>query len=92
MDMDPENLPEFKMPAKLLDKLYDLSGSNKVGKGILMAYLTQDGMPVIFGKQSSKIVEMGLRKGMESYLEELSAHGIMPLGYDLNDDDDLEDS
>ena len=90
MDIDPDNLPEFKMPTRILDKVYELSGSSKVGKGIIMGYLMQDGSPVIFSKASSKIVEMGLRQAMESYLEELAAQGTIPLGF-ADDDDDIEE-
>ena len=48
MNFDPDNMPRFEMPKKLLDKVFDLSGAEDVGKGLLLAYLTQDGSPVVF--------------------------------------------
>ena len=35
-----------------------------------MAYVSQDGCPVIYTKVASSIVEMGLRKALEKYLIE----------------------
>lgn len=35
-----------------------------------MAYVDQDGCPVIYTKVASSIVEMGLRKALEKYLIE----------------------
>lgn len=94
MKLDPDQLPEFKMPTKMLDTLFELSGSHEVGKGLLLGYLTQDGSPVIFLKSNSKIVEMGLRKAMESYLTEMEEEGTTSLGMagldDLDDDDEAE--
>ncbi len=78
----------------MLDKVYDLSGSHEVGKGLLLGYLTQDGSPVIFMKANSKIVEMGLRKAMESYLTEMEEEGTTSLGMagldDIDDDDEAQ--
>ena len=95
MNFDPDNVPQFKMPTKMLDKVYELSGSREVGKGLLLGYLTQDGSPIIFMKTNSKIVEMGLRKAMESYLTEMEEEGTTSLGMtggfdDLDDDDEAK--
>ena len=95
MNFDPDNVPEFKMPTKMLDKVYELSGSHEVGKGLLLGYLTQDGSPIIFLKTNSKIVEMGLRKAMESYLTEMEEEGTTSLGMaggfdDIDDDDEAK--
>jgi len=86
MKFDPENLPEFKMPTNLLDKVFDLSGDREVGKGVLVAYLTQDGSPVIYMKTNSKIVDMGLRKAMETYLDEAEAQALGGLDFVERDD------
>ena len=86
MKFDPENLPEFKMPTNLLEKIFDLSGNHDVGKGVLVAYLTQEGNPVIFMKASGKIIEMGLRKATECYLEEAESQGLGGLGFIEQDD------
>jgi len=71
-DIDPENLPSFQIPQDLLEKIYEFTGSGTDGsKGFLMAYVDQDGAPVIFCRAGSQIVEMGIRKALEKYLIEI---------------------
>jgi hypothetical protein len=91
MNIDPENLPEFQMPLKLMDKIYEFSGNSKVGKGVLIVYLSQDGSPVIFNKSNSKIIEMGVRKAVETYLEGAEVESLNALGFLDKDDIDPED-
>lgn len=90
MNFDPNDMPQFKMPTKLLDKVFDLSGAEDVGQGILLSYLTQEGTPVVFLKTNSKVVEMGLRKAMETYLEDLESAEDLNLGF-LDGDNPLDD-
>lgn len=90
MNFDPNDMPQFKMPTKLLDKVFDLSGAEDVGQGILLSYLTQEGTPVVFLKTNSKVVEMGLRKAMETYLEDLESTEDLNLGF-LDGDNPLDD-
>ena len=37
MNFDPDNVPEFKMPTKMLDKVYELSGSREGTTSLGMA-------------------------------------------------------
>ena len=73
-----------------MDKVFDLSGAEDVGQGILLSYLTQEGTPVVFLKTNSKVVEMGLRKAMETYLEDLESTEDLNLGF-LDGDNPLDD-
>jgi len=67
--IDPDNLPAFQIPDSLLDKLYEFTGGNsESSKGFLMAYVDQEGSPMIFCKAGSQIVDMGIRKALENYL------------------------
>lgn len=71
-EIDPNNLPNFKLPSSLLEKLYEFTGSsNESSKGFLMAYVDQEGNPMIFCRAGSQIVEMGIRKALEKYLIEI---------------------
>ena len=92
MNLDPEDLPKFEIPARLFDKIYEFSGPVETTRGILLAYITQEGTPLIFARYGSKIVEFGLRKAMESYLQDAEDMSSV-FGLDIEDGEDgLEES
>lgn len=93
MNLDPDNLPKFEMPTQTFDKIYEFSSANDECRGVLVAYLTQEGHPIIYARYGSKIVEFGMRKAMESYLDELeAASAVMGLDIDIDEDEGLTDS
>ena len=69
---DIPDLPveEFTIPNSFLDKLFEFTGDGDDGRFIL-AYVTQDGRPLIQCKIGSQIVEMGLRKALERFLDDM---------------------
>jgi len=67
---DPNDIPEFVLPEKLLEQLYEFSGTGDSAKGFLLAFVGQNGSPAIYTKTDTQIVEMGLRKAVEQYLEQ----------------------
>ena len=69
--IDPENLPNFHIPEKFLDQLYDFTGSPDAGRGFVLSYVDDGGRAMVFTKTSSQIVEMGLRKALEKYLAQI---------------------
>ena len=69
--IDPENLPNFHIPEKFLDQLYDFTGGPSSGRGFVLSYVDDDGRAIVFTKTSSQIVEMGLRKALEKYLSQI---------------------
>lgn len=80
-DFDPNSMPSFTMPKSLLDKIYDFCGEGEEGKGFMLFFVDQKGMPQVITQCSSGIVEMGLRKAAEGYLvecEEASRPNINP--------------
>jgi hypothetical protein len=89
MNFDPNNIPSFEMPQQIFDKIYDFSSASEVSRGVLIAYLLQDGSPIIYARYGSRIVEFGLRKAMESYLEEVEASSSVT-GIDIDNGDGLE--
>jgi len=56
------------MPSNLIDQLYELSGSADKYKGVILAYISEDGDPLVYAKYDSQIVEFGMRKVLEKYL------------------------
>lgn len=70
-DINPEDLSSFEMPESLLDKIFDLSGEGDQNKGFILAFVTQEGKPIVYTRAQNQIIEMGLRKSLEKYLTNL---------------------
>jgi hypothetical protein len=82
-NVDPDNLPSFKLPPSLIEKLYEFTGdAHDSSKGILIAYTDQKGSPMIYTKCGSPIIDMGIRKALEKYLIEIEG-ADMP--FDINE-------
>ncbi len=67
---DLENFKQFKIPENYFNRLFEFTGSDESSKGFILAYVSQDGCPIIYTKVASSIVEMGLRKALEKFLLE----------------------
>lgn len=63
---------EFCIPQSFLDKLYEFTGSTDKYKGFIIAYCNEKGLPTIYNEAESAVVEMGLRKALETYLSQIS--------------------
>jgi hypothetical protein len=87
-NIDPENLESFMMPDSILEKLFELSGDANQSKGFILAFVDQDGKPIVFTRTQNKIIEMGLRKSLEMYLIESEESENM---YRNIDEDDFEE-
>jgi len=70
-NIDPENLPQFHVPQKFLKKFFDFTGNSEGGRGYIVAFVDQSGRPMVHTMAESQIIEMGLRKALETYLEAL---------------------
>jgi len=66
-----EDFKNFKIPDNYFNKLYEFTGSDESSKGFIVAYVSQDGCPMIYTKVASPLVEMGLIKAIEKYLNEI---------------------
>lgn len=84
-NIDPENLGDFVMPESILEKLFELSGDENQSKGFIVAFVDQTGKPIVFTKTQNQIIEMGLRKALERYLDESESANFI---YDDFDDDE----
>lgn len=74
---NPEpQMPKFHMPPNLIDQLYELSGNADKYKGVIVGYISEDGIPLIYAKYDSQVIEFGMRKAMEKYLENIEASEI----------------
>jgi hypothetical protein len=67
-----ENFKNFKIPENYFNRLFEFTGSDESSKGFIVAYVDQDGCPMIYSKIASPIVEMGLIKTLENYLTEIN--------------------
>jgi hypothetical protein len=72
----PDDIPEFILPEQILEQLYEFSGTGDSSKGFLLAFVGPNGAPTIYTKTDTQIVEMGLRKAVEQYLEQLEQPDI----------------
>jgi hypothetical protein len=87
-DIDPEELPEFTMPAQMLEQLYSFTGNGEDTQGLIVAFVAQNGAPAIISRHSSSIVDMGLRKALEQYLEDMEkSSSSIDLGLNSEDND-----
>jgi len=67
---DPDNIPDFTLPENLLEQIYQFSGNGDAGKGFMLVFVGQNGSPTIYSKTDTQIIEMGLRKAIEQYLQQ----------------------
>lgn len=83
-DFNHDDLPNFVLPESFLKQLFDFSGSTDGNRGFILAFVNQDGSPVVYTKADNEITEMGLRKALEKYIiqieeSELYNRGNEPL-------------
>ena len=69
-EFNGDNLPEFVLHNSFLDQLFEFSGSTDGNKGFLLAFVNQNGSPVVYTKADNQIIEMGLRTAIERYIIE----------------------
>ncbi len=68
-----ENFKSFKIPDNFFNKLFEFTGNqDENSKGFIVAYVNQEGYPLVYTKVASPIVEMGLIKSLEKYLDEVN--------------------
>tara|TARA_R110002020_G_scaffold423574_1_gene632655 strand:- start:50 stop:286 length:237 start_codon:yes stop_codon:yes gene_type:complete len=67
--METPKFKEFKLPNKILNQLYELTGGKQSYKGFIMAYADEKGTPIVYTSCESKILENGLIKALEDYLQ-----------------------
>ena len=69
-EFDFENM-EFEIPENFLKTLYDFTGTSDKDRGFCLAYVDQAGQVRVISKAESMVVDLGLRKGIETYLTDL---------------------
>jgi len=83
-DFNHDDLPNFVLPESFLKQLFDFSGSTDGNRGFILAFVNQDGSPMVYTKTDNEIIDMGLRKALEKYIiqteeSELYNRGDEPL-------------
>ena len=82
-DFNEGDLTPFVLPETFLDQMFEFSGSTDGNRGFLLAFVNQDGSPLIYTRSDNQIIEMGLRKALEKFLidsEEAESHIDYPMG------------
>lgn len=74
--IDPDNLGKFTLPENIINQLFEFTGSSGGDSGFILSFVNQEGLPSVITKANSPIIEMGLRKALEQYLEQVSAQEI----------------
>jgi len=74
--IDPENLGSFNLPENMINQLFEFTGSTNGDRLSKSSFVNKQGLPSVCIKATSPIVEMGLRKALEQYLEQVSAQEI----------------
>ena len=68
--MSKEDEVEFSIPQNFIKQLYEFSGGADKNKGIIIALCSEKGVPTIYSHHESIIIELGLKKALEDYLED----------------------
>lgn len=69
-DPNEEEIPLFSVPDSVLEQFFELTGKPDAYKGFILAYVNEEGMPMVVSKIDTQIVEMGLQKALEQFLED----------------------
>ena len=60
-EFEDGEFPPFVLPESFLNQLFDLSGSTDGNRGFVLAFVNQEGSPMVYSRSDSQIIEMGLR-------------------------------
>jgi len=74
-EFNADSFPPFVFPERFLEQIFEFSGSTDGNKGFLLAFVNQDGSPMIYTRTDNQIIEMGLRKALEKYLIDVEEAG-----------------
>lgn len=68
-----EEFKSFKIPENYFNKLFEFTGSSdESSKGFIVAYVDQKGCPLVYTKIASPIVQMGLLKALENFIDDMN--------------------
>jgi|TARA_Y100000289_G_scaffold62654_1_gene72115 hypothetical protein len=83
-DFNEQNLPRFNLPESFLEQLFEFSGSTDGNRGFVLAFVNQDGEPMVYTKADNQIIDLGLRKALEKYLIQLEESEYPNGGGEIN--------
>jgi len=67
---------QFMLPEKILNELYELTGSKNSYKGYIIAYCDGKGTPVVYSTCDTPITEAGLIRSIENYISDHTENGF----------------
>jgi hypothetical protein len=79
---------QVSIPKAFLRKAYEIAGSSKNGRGLILCCLDGEGNPFLFTQCQSQVIEMGLRKHLENWLEQKNDSSLMFDFDSIADEDD----
>ncbi|NVM34357.1 MAG: hypothetical protein HWN81_02100 [Candidatus Lokiarchaeota archaeon] len=68
--MSNKDETEFSIPENFIKQLYEFSGGADKNKGIIIALCSENGSPTIYSRHESLIIELGLKKALEDFLDD----------------------
>ena len=68
--MSNKDETEFSIPENFIKQLYEFSGGADKNKGIIIALCSEKGTPTIYSRHESLIIELGLKKALEDFLDD----------------------
>lgn len=74
--MEELQFKEFSLPDKLLQDIYELSGSAECHKGFIIAYANEQGVPIIYSSCDSQMTESALLKSIEDFVRKYSKNNL----------------
>ncbi len=60
-DFNEGDFPSFVLPESFLNQLFEFSGSTEGNRGFMLAFVSQDGSPMVYTNADGRIIELGLR-------------------------------
>lgn len=73
MTKETAEFNNFKIPKEFFEKFYEFTGSqDESSRGFIVAYVNQDGCPIVYTRAANPVVELGLEKALEDYFEDKS--------------------
>jgi len=82
----------FILPEKFLDRLFDLTGEEEGSRGFIVCFVDSLGNPMVYTKTGNRVTEMGLKKALQEFLDDIEGPRVIDLGEDRGEDRGKEDS
>lgn len=66
---EPEEDKDFMFPTELVEQIYEISGGADYYKGVFLCVCSPKGTPQIYTRFDSVVTSLGMKKAIQSYLD-----------------------